>query len=296
MKHQKNSDDMWKKIGLAAIIIVAAFGFLLFLEGKMTGMASYPNVIIPDTKITLTEASPNKLVYANTASLSPGEKYGNIFTYPEKYGNLAITIMGQYSGGGFKISKDLKQATLLSLDEINPKLSQDVLSKGISKSYPLTINLLKSESGKLVNTSVPASLSITYNGIKYVHTVKTKTNDAKASFFFQLLLENSLDISDGAAKKGLEMPDEEEKFFYEGAVYKGLSIGGKTYPFKLLMDSNGEVTVYFNKLSDSVELTKSTTFPVENNGKVKITVWGWSEDGAKLVTDVQWIKPTTNLP
>ena len=36
--HSSNS-DAWKKIGIAAVLIVAAFGFLLFLEGKMTGMA-----------------------------------------------------------------------------------------------------------------------------------------------------------------------------------------------------------------------------------------------------------------
>ncbi len=39
MKHKQNSSDAWKKIGIAAVLIVAAFGFLLFLEGNITGMA-----------------------------------------------------------------------------------------------------------------------------------------------------------------------------------------------------------------------------------------------------------------
>ena len=58
----------------------------------------------------------------------------------------------------------------------------------------------------------------------------------------------------------------------------------------MLMDPSGEVAVYFNKLGDYVELNKSTTFLVENNGEVKVTVWG-TDKNMNLLADVQWIKP-----
>jgi len=289
MKHKQtnqNSSDAWKKIGIAAVLIVAVFGFLLFLEGKMTGMAASGSTGASiATTVVLTEANPNKIVYAGTTALSTGEKQGQI----------ALFLLGNYQFGSFKVSKNLKEFNLtFSKPGVFP-LGTSSLKKGTAYSYLLNLSVQKNESGKTVNKTLPATLLITYNGIKYFKNVKTNGSNAKASLYFDLILEQPLDISDGLAKKELEMPDNEEKIIYNGAVYKGLSIGGKTYSFKMLMDPSGEVAVYFNKLGDYVELTKSTTFLVENNGKVKVTVWGWS-DSMKLVADVQWIKPVTATP
>lgn len=288
MKRKQNSFDAWKKIGIAAVLIVAAFGFLLFFEGKITGSVPFdgdtPPPITSISNIVLTPASPAKLVYMNTVSLPSGRMKGA----------FDLNLGGTKRQGGFFISKDKKEANL-SLAPMNDwgyfKVSENyLLKKGIAQSKSLLVNLSQMEGGKLVNVTVPANLFVTYNGIKYFKIPKSDATQAKAAFYFKLSLEQPLDLSDGLAKQGLKMIDKKENFIYKGKEYKGLSVGGKTHSFKLVSDPSGEVAVYFNKLSESVEITKSTTFPVENNGKVKVTVLGW--EGPKLAADVQWIKPT----
>lgn len=289
--YNSSNSDAWKKIGIAAVLIVAAFGLLLFFEGRITGSVPFdgdaPPPITSISNIVLTPASPAKLVYMNTVSLSSGRMKG---AFDLNLGGAG----GTKKQGGFFISEDKKEANL-SLAPVNDwgyfKVSENyLLKKGIAQSKSLLVNLSQMEGGKLVNVTVPAKLSVTYHGIKYFKIPKSSATTAKAVFYFKLSLEQPLDLSDGLAKQGLKMIDKKENFIYNGKEYTGLSVGGKTHSFKLVSDPSGEVAVYFDKLSDSVELTKSTTFPVDNNGKVKVTVLGW--EGPKLAAEVQWIKPT----
>jgi len=250
MKHKQNSSDAWKKIGIATVLIVAAFGFLLFLEGKMTGMAPKSSTITAFSSVYL-----------------PNDKPVVQYSVP---GNFTLTLIKQNYTGVLEVSANLKNVTFTGTGK-NPLYNLTVLKGGSS---PGIFNLNQTK------------VQVKYLQWKYDSAKKISYPKLQ----FKWLQENALNLSSGALYKKVVMVGGGEDFFFKSKKYTGLAIGEKTYSFKMLMDPSGEVAVYFNKLGDYVELNKSTTFLVENNGEVKVTVWG-TDKNMNLLADVQWIKP-----
>ncbi len=119
MKHKQNnssSSDAWKKIGIAAVLIVAAFGFLLFLEGEMTGMAPAAQ---PQSGVT-PGPQGNQAPVFQTTKLSDaivGQKYTATIKVNDKEGDsIDLNVVPPEAG----ISLKTKAAGIWSFEWSNP--------------------------------------------------------------------------------------------------------------------------------------------------------------------------------
>lgn len=267
-----SSSDAWRKIGIAAVLIVAAFGLLLFLEGRMTGMAPANSGFTKVSSVALKENIPQiKTIDIITGVTGYGKDTVKLILVG---GNISGNTPGNVSFVlNLKLEKSLKNVSVSTMDYGSVPV---VIKKG---AFEKTMLLGK-------NNEI---IKIKYLNWKY----DSKKKAYYPNMEFNWVKEKALDLSDGQLKKELALVDGENKFSYNGMEYTNLAIGGKTYSFKMLFDPTGGVTVYFNKLSDFVGYTNSTTFSVKDNGKLKVTVWG-TDENMNLVADVQWIKPSSS--
>ena len=122
MKHKQtnqNSSDAWKKIGIAAVLVVAAFGFLLFLEGNITGMVPKTAAKV-DTGVDKKVPAGNQAPVFQTTKLIDavvGQKYTATINVTDKEGDsIDLNVVPSEAG----ISLKSKAAGGWSFEWSNP--------------------------------------------------------------------------------------------------------------------------------------------------------------------------------